>query len=405
MEYLNIDKSFVVDNSVWRKELHTYDSQSSKKFEYNDEIIISIQEIGKYTLPCESFLYIEGKLTNRDNAVSIKLDFVNNGVAFLFKEIRYEINGVTVDSVRDVGITSTMKGYLSYTQNEMNKLQNAGWFPNEKSDEKKLIDSNGHFNVCIPLNTFMGFFEDFKTVLLNARQELILVRTNDDKNAVVSTDSSEIPKIEISKLEWVVPHVVVDIEKELLFTKLINKGEDLFIAFRSWELVEYPELLKTTRHNWPVKTSTRVETPRHVIVAFQTNRRGNLTSDMSKFDNCNLRNIRVFLNSDKYPYSDLYLDFDSNKYSYLYEMFSSFRKSYYEDSVEPVFSPKQFKNIAPIAYINCMYQKDTIETGPIVMRVEFETSKDVPEKTSAYCLILHDKLFAYNPLTKIVRQV
>lgn len=401
MEYLDINKSPLIDNSVWRKEFHTYDSQSSKRFEYNDEIIISIQEIGKYTLPCESFLYIEGQLKNQEDKASTKLDFVNNGLAFLFKEIRYQLNGITIDSVRDVGITSTLKGYLSFTKNESHKLRNAGWFTNSE----KLVDSKGNFNVCIPLNILMGFFEDFKTILLNARQELILVRTSDDKNAVVSTDSSETPQIKISKLEWAVPHVIVDIEKELYFTKLINKGQELLISFRSWELVEYPELLKTSRHNWPVKTSSKVETPRHVIIAFQTNKRGNVGADMSKFDHCNLQNIRVFLNSDKYPYGDLYLDFDSNRFAYLYEMFSSFRKSYYEASVEPLFTPKEFKDNSPITYINCLYQKDAIETGAIELRVQFEVSKDIPDKTSAYCLILHDKMFTYNPLTKTVRQV
>lgn len=404
MEYLNINKNFVVDNSVWRKEFHSYDAQSSKKFEYNDEIIISIQETGKYTLPCESFLYIEGMLTDKDNKPSTKLNFVNNGIAFLFKEIRYQINGVTVDSVRDVGLTSTMKGYVSYTQNEMNKLLNAGW--TIKTDtEHKIVDVKGNFNVCIPMHTLMGFFEDFKTVLLNARQELILVRTNDDKNAVISTDANDVPKVAISKLEWIVPHVVVDIEKELAFTKLINKGEELIIGFRSWELVEYPELTKSTRHNWPVKTSTKVETPRHIILGLQTNRRGNLLNDMSKFDHCNLRNIRVFLNSDKYPYSDLYLDFDNNRYAYLYEFFSSFRKTYYEDTIEPVFNSKEFKETAPIAYINCMYQKEILDVGAVALRLEIETDKEIPEKTSAYCLILHDKMFTYNPLTKIVRQI
>lgn len=402
MEYLNINAYPVNDTSVWRKELHTYESQTANKFNYNDEIIISINEVGKYTLPCESFLYIEGKLTDQNDKFSANLDFINNGIAYLFKEIRYHLNGVTVDTVRDVGITSTLKGYLSYTQNEIKKLENAGWFPAAKT---KIIDSKGQFNVCIPLKTLMGFFEDFKTILVNARQELILVRSNDDKNAVISTDANEIPKITVSKLEWIVPHVVVDIEKELQFTKLINKGEELMISFRSWELIEYPELLKTTRHNWPVKTSTKVETPRHVIIALQTNKRGVVTADMSKFDHCHLRNIRIFLNSDKYPYSDLYLDFDNKKFAYLYEMFSSFRKSYYETSVEPMFTPEEFKENAPITYINCMYQKEAIETGPIVMRVEFETSKDIPDKTSAYCLVLHDRIFAYNPLTKTVRQM
>ncbi|CAG9763457.1 unnamed protein product [Ceutorhynchus assimilis] len=132
-------------------------------------------------------------------------------------------------------------------------------------------------------------------------------------------------------------------------TRIIDKNSDILIAFRSWELIEYPELLKTNRHNWPVKTSTRVETPRHVIVAFQTEKRDSLNSNMSEFDDINLRNIKVFLNSERYPYNDLNLDISKNRFAVLYEMYSQFQTTYYGKSDEPLFDPVKFKDTAPIA--------------------------------------------------------
>ncbi|KAJ8962479.1 hypothetical protein NQ314_005701 [Rhamnusium bicolor] len=38
--------------------------------------------------------------------------------------------------------------------------------------------------------------------------------------------------------------------------------------------------------------------------------------------NCSLKNIRIFLNLERYPYNDLYLDYDNNKFATLYEMFT-----------------------------------------------------------------------------------
>lgn len=65
---------------------------------------------------------------------------------------------------------------------------------------------------------------------------------------------------------------------------------------------------------------------------------------MIKFDNIKLRNIRVFLNSEKYPYSDLLLDFDNNKYAPLYEMYANFQESYYYNKLnQPIFKSKEFK--------------------------------------------------------------
>jgi hypothetical protein len=197
----------------------------------------------------------------------------------------------------------------------------------------------------------------------------------------------------------------VAIPQELALTKIINSNSDIFITFRSWELVEYPELLESKRHTWPVKTSTKVETPRHVLIGFQKDRRGNIKKDMSKFDHCGLRNLQVFLNSERYPYNDLQLDFKTNKYATLYEMFSEFRPTYYNRPLEPIFTPSEFKEKAPLVYVNCSHQRDQLQSGPVTMRIEFETQDQIPAKTSAYCLIMHDKIFSYNPLTKIVKQL
>ncbi|KAJ8926363.1 hypothetical protein NQ314_021276 [Rhamnusium bicolor] len=345
-----------------------------------------------------------GKLTKSDGTISDKLKFINNGISFLFTEIRYLLNGITVDSIRDVGLTSTLKAYLSYNSSDSVRLQNAGWFPKLKLTDV-LVDSKGGFNLCIPLKMLMGFFEDYKKILVNVKQELVLLRSSDDLNAVISTEATDVPKVEINKLSWNIPHISVGIPQELALTKLIDRNVDIILGFRSWELVEFPELTETNRHNWPVKTTTKLETPRHIIVAFQTSRRNNVSKDMSKFDHCNIRNIKVFLNSERYPYNDLYLDFKENKYASLYEMFAKFRQSYYELQNEPIFTPTECKDIAPVTYIDFYHQKESIQSGPIVMRVEFESSENIPKNTSAYCLILHDKLISYNPLTKIVKQL
>ena len=402
MDVLNVTQGLFIDNSIVHSEYHAYEPYLPTKLGNNDEIIIPIHEIEKYTLPSESYLYIEGKLTKEDNTVSNTMKLINNGIAFLFKEIRYQLNGVTIDSVRDVGLTSTIKAYLSYNKNECNKLKNAGWFPMENS---QVVDATtGLFNVCIPLKFLMGFFEDYKKIILNSKQELILVRDNSDKNATINT-ADENPKIQLTKLTWNIPHISVAIPQELALTKVINKNTDITIGFRSWELIEYPELLKTSRHNWPVKTSASTNSPRHVAVIFQNDLRDKATSDMTRFSNIKLRNIKVYLNSERYPYNDLYLDFEKNKYASLYEMFSQFQKSYYGLTPEPILSPKEFSQYAPIAYIDCSHQKEPIEAGDIVMRVEFELHEDLTEKVSAYCLIMHDKIFSYNPLTKNVRQL
>ncbi|KAJ8926790.1 hypothetical protein NQ314_020809 [Rhamnusium bicolor] len=67
--------------------------------------------------------------------------------------------------------------------------------------------------------------------------------------------------------------------------------------------------------------------------------------------------------------------------------------------------PTEFKTYAPITHIDYSRQKETLQTGSIIMRIEFETEQPTSTETTAYCLILHEKHFTYNPLTKIVRQL
>lgn len=400
MNILNVTEQPFVDNSITELEYHTYQPYINSKFDYNDEIRIAIQELDTFTLPSQSKLFIEGKLTKEDGTDTDKLHFINNGISFLFRELRYELNGVVIDSVRNVGLTSTLKAYLSYNSGESLKLQNAGWFPKEG-----IMSDSNKFNVSIPLNLLMGFFEDYKKIILNMKQELVLIRNSNDVDAVTAKgDVIDKPKVTIDKIYWRVPHVTVDIPQQLALTKILNKNIDIPLHFRSWELVEYSSVPENTRHTWPVKTTTKLETPRHVIIAFQTDKKNKVSSNMSTFDDCNMTNLRVFLNSERYPYNDLFLDFKNNKFATLYDMYSNFQSAYYERENEPLLSPKEFKTNSPVAHIDCSRQKESIQTGSVVLRIEFETSENIPKDTSAYCLILHDRIFYYNPLTKIVKQ-
>lgn len=413
-DMLDITGAPVSDTAIEDYQFHTYQPYVPGEINYNDEIRIGVQDLDANTSPGKSYLYIEGKLTKEDGTTATKLEFINNAIAHLFREIRYELNGTIIDSVRNIGLASTLKGYLSYNQNESILLQNAGWFPkhvkanatNLEGNPKIIKDANGNFNVCIPLKHLMGFFEDFQKLIVHMRQELVLIRNSSDLDAITCIDETEKPKISITKLFWMVPHVTLSLAEQLKLNKITSKGSKLPIEFRSWEIIEYPSLPTSTRHTWPVKTTTKVETPRHVIIAFHKDRKNRITTDMSKFDDIKLRSARVFLNSNRYPYGDLLIDFKNNKYAVLYEMYANFQESYYENRInQPIFTPEEFRAFAPIAHIDCSHQQESIQAGSVVMRVEFETDEATSADMTAYCLILHEKRFSYNPLTKIVEQL
>lgn len=196
--------------------------------------------------------------------------FINNGFAFLFDEIRYELGGYVIDRNRNPGITSSMKTYVSYSKNEMIRWYTAGW---NLEGTANVTDDQGNFSVCIPLRLLLGFGEDFKKIIVNSRQELILIRSNSDLNAVFNSNDQEKPKIIINKIIWKVPHISLSDSQKIKFLQYIERGQDLPIAFRSWELHELPLLQQTMTHTWAVKAASQLEKPRIVIVGFQTNRK------------------------------------------------------------------------------------------------------------------------------------
>jgi hypothetical protein len=127
---------------------------------------------------------------------------------------------------------------------------------------------------------------------------------------------------------WQVPHFTVSDEEKLKLFNIIEKNNPLSIAHRRWELFTYPLLQESHSFTWVLKSSTSLEKPRFVIIGFQTDRKNNLRKDASKFDHCHLKNIKLYLNSQSYPYENLNLDYRYNQYALAYDMYARFLQSY-----------------------------------------------------------------------------
>ncbi|XP_024872494.1 uncharacterized protein LOC112455039 [Temnothorax curvispinosus] len=325
-EILNIGGEPVFDDRIVKIETHTYNPYANTTFEYSDEIRIPIQQQDLYTLPCESFLYVEGTLTvtgaagQADNVV-----LGNNCVAFMFDEIRYELDGVEIDHCRNVGITSTLKNYVTVSSDRSVILRNAGWEPHN--------NPNGYFNFCVPLNLLLGFCEDYKRV-------------------------------------WRMPHVVLSEVNKLSMLRALENGRYLSMGFCSWDLYEYPLLQNTTMHSWAIKTATQLEKPQYVVFALQTGRKNVMSADTSRFDDCKLTNVKLYLNSEVYPYDDLNLDFGKHRWAILYDMYARFCKGYYGyEYLEPSLTVSTFLRNGPFVIIDCSRQNESVKNATVDVRI------------------------------------
>lgn len=391
---LDIESPAEYSDVITSWEFHSHKPYASSTYNNNDEIRIPISQQDVITVPYESTLHITGSVVGKKAAGGVTdVNLVNNAIAHLFDDIRYEIGGVEVDRTRNVGITSTIKNTMSIFSGEEGSLKNACWLGPGKSEKTT------SFSFSVPLKLLMGFFEDYKKIIVNVKQELILLRSASDKNAVLSTDASDVT-LKIDNIYWRVPHVTVSDSFRLKLLGMIEKDAFIHLPYRSWELHDYPTLPQTDRQSWTIKTSSQLEKPRYVVLAFQTSRKNDFTKDMSRFDGCDLNNVKLYLNSQYFPYDNIHGDT-----AIFYEMFYRFQSSYYGKHSQPIVDLETFKSKTPLYVIDCSHQNDSIKTGPVDVRLEFEAKKSFPADTTAYCLLIHDAHLAYTLLTGSVKKM
>ncbi|XP_031346890.1 uncharacterized protein LOC116182399 [Photinus pyralis] len=409
---LNVFQSVHFDETIVKSDIHTYlPYGGSSDYGLSSEIRILIQNQELITATYDSFLYLEGKIEwsqpQEEGAAAKTCNLTNNFAPFLFEEIRYELGGQKVDVCRNPGITSSLKGYVSYTSTESKGLKHLGWSPIDDGSLQVDYDKSNkekHFAVCIPLKHIFGSMEDYRQVIVNMRQELVLIRARSDANCYIGT--ADDATITLTKIQWKVAHVTLSDSAKIGLYERINKDAKITMPFRQWELYELPALKQAQSDIWPIKTSTQLEKPRWVIVAFQrSGKKFSREARAANFDNINIRNLKLHLNSESYPYEAMHLDFNVNKYIMAYQNYVNFRRDYYsKDEQDALFDYLYFKS-CPIFVLDCSRQNESLKHSTVDVKLEMESLEAFEAGTVAYCLILHDALVQYNPLTGEVKKL
>lgn len=400
MEKLEIFREPEYSDAIIKEENYIF-YPAADNFNLNDEIRIPIRNQDLYTVPGESYIYIEGNFNVKEGTGECVL--TNNAYAFLFDQVRYELNGIEIDRCNMPGITCTMKALASYNAGESKALQMAGWNPLGLDQPTR---SKNNFSASIPLKYMLGFAEDYRKIIINVAQELVLVRSRTDENCYKNNDPKGTKRatLEITKIEWRMPRVVVNSPTYLNFLNILKKEEPIKLAFRKWDLHVLPTLRQSKSDIWSVRTTNNLEKPRYVIIAFQTNKKDNPIVDGSDFNHASIRNIKLYLNSDIYPYGNMNLQMDVKRYAEAYRMYALFQPSYYGKLCEPLVGYEEFYKY-PIYVVDCSKQNESVKSSTVDIKLELEAEKPFEENTTGYCLILHDTEFMYTPFNGRVDKV
>lgn len=402
---LQIQNPILFDSSISEYEYHTLNPYNTNSYESGDEIRILSSASDFSILPSESYLRICGRIVKNTapfNTAVERTKFVNLGCCHLFREMRFAINNVTVDENKNCGITTLMKNYLTLSPTQSNLMENASW--NGVNETTSITDDSGYFDCLIPLKMLFGLCSDYSKIFISTKMELTLIRSNSDANALITTGAVEDCKVLISKIEWNLPFIRLNERERVQQLGMIAADKPIQVSFRSWNLFEYPILPTASKFVWTVKSSTQLEKPRYVILGLQTDRKNN-TKNASRFDRCNIRDVKVYLNATFFPYQALNLDFSKSEFSNLYQMYANFSSSFFGKNGKPLLTKSEFLNHAMIFPIDCSRQSENLNQSSVDLRVEIEASENFPANTAVFAIVINDSIFTYSPMSTIVRKM
>ena len=432
-DILQITEDIPVDDSIYEYEYKEYNPSVGTDLN-RGSIVLTIESQDIYTHPLESFLVIEGQLLKNDDTVYADADHValtNNGMMYLFSDVRFHLASHEIEVLQNPGHATTMLGMLKYPDDfykssGLNQL----WIKDENegdAEERTLqptynrgfdirhkyiirtSNPKGSFEFKIPLKHFLGFCEDYKKILYGMQQRLTLTRTGDN-DAIFRAVGVDVGNIRLDKIMWFMPHVIPSDAYRLQLDKVIEKKEKIPVGYRMLQCDSTQVPLNQKTFTWRLGVKSSPDIPRFIIVGFQTDKNNIQIGNPAIFDPLYLRNIYVTLNAKRYPDTDYNNDFVKNQYSRIYGDATLFRKKFFNmdelvsnSGIEPI----DYKNLFPLFVFDVSKQSEKLKTSVSDIHIKaFFNPAPTPAaggalpdnpgaNTMAYAVIISDRLFHF----------
>ena len=431
---LDILEPVKYDNSIESMVYEDYEPQSQHNLDNRGSSIqIDINAGDKYLIPSKSHLIIKGQLVRNNNNnpydADAQIALVNNAMMYLFSSVEYSVGSKLMERIINPGQVTSILGYLTQpddynTSSGLKSCWNkdttnyadssefiasvaapvAGYTPGKNPQynqgfaaRRGLLmssDPRGHFSFIIPFDHIFGFGL-YNKVIYGVKHSLSLTRNTNDNLAIHRANGVADGKISLSNITWRVPHVKPEtVSLEKLRQAIVNK-QSIPVAFpaRTCESNVVPQNRSVS---WVANIVSGIEKPRWIIVGFQTARNRTQEQNPAVFDNLNITNAYVSLDSEKYPRYDKTINFPLNDYSLLYEMFDNFKKEFH--GFNSLIGGTQvnfatFKSLFPIVVFDVRHQSEKIKDGIANIRLQFDFNDVVPADTTSYTIIISDRLF------------
>ena len=422
---LRITDPILKDDSIDKYEEIAYEHIAGTNLNSpGQDIRITIETQDVFTHPSESYLIIEGQLVRSDTGNpyvdpnNVLITLTNNGIMHLFKRIRYDLSGQEIENIMNVRQATTMLGLLKYPDDfSKSKGLNQLWYKDTTLNadnnntgfdiRRKHIIANadpvGTFSFKIPLKHIFGFCEDYDKIVYGLKHNLTLTR-NDDNDAIFKTsnragglDVVVDGRVRLDKITWFMPHVMPADNAKMKLYKIIERKEKIPVGYRMIQC-DAAAIPQATSFSWRLSVKSCHEVPRFIIIGFQSNKIGNQKQNPSLFDNVNVSNIYVMLNSSRYTTVDYNISFDKQIFSRVYGDAADFRSKFFnmdELVSNPNINPSDYRYLYPLFLFDVSKQSEKLKYSTTDIQVKMFFDANIPANTQVYGVIISDRLINF----------
>ena len=432
---LDLESPPLRDESIEHIEWYEYQPQQPNA---RQNVEIWVNNTDQYTLPCEAYLQISGKLTLLNGApydADTNVALVNNGAMALFDSVRYMINGQEIEALNtNADIATTILGLMSYSDDYSKTAGTSMFWAKDTSTHASkshfntvnvrnaagdgqapvlgvinpeynqgfairqgllLANGNqGYFDIIVPLSHIFGFCRDVRKVLYGVKHTLFLQRRATDVEAIYHANAVHNGKIRLNKLSLWMPTVTPSLEKRAKLESWMAAKSVMAIYYQAHQVDQLQDQNNVTDLTWKLAVRSGSERPRHIFVAFQaTDKRNSQESNPMIFDNLGLTDIHVLLNNERHPLSDLNINFEQRRFTRAYKMLLEFMGRDQNIDTGLQISLEDFRTLYTIYHFDLEKQPDRLKDSihDIYVKARFGAA---PGNYRGYAVVMSDKILS-----------
>ena len=262
----------------------------------------------------------------------------------------------------------------------------------------------GSFSFKIPLKHIFGFCEDYDKIVYRLKHTLTLTRNNDNDAIFKSSATAGNPAadvvvdgvVTINKISWFMPHVTPADKYKMELYKIIERKEKIPVGYRMIQC-DSASVPDSTSFSWRLSVKSSPEVPRFIIIGFQSNKIGSQKTNPI-FDNANIKNIYVMLNSTTYPTTDYNIKFAEGNFSRVYGDAANFRSKFFnidELISNPNIDNLLYEDLYPLFLFDVSKQSEKLKYSTTDIQVKMDFNENPPANTQVYGVIISDRLINF----------